>query len=255
MELIKEQICWTVMMIFKDDGEYMKEIKLYGKRGEGKVMIVDDCDFEKMNKYKWYYHDGYALAVKYISGNHTQNNIIQENIIAHRYVLNLGKGNGVVDHINHNKLDNRKENLRVGDYKQNSWNSIRPKVDGEYIGVRKESENCFVARYHNIIIGYYKTAKDAAFAYDKTIRDERGEYAVLNFPEVVIYPILQECGIHNKYERTSSITGISYANNRKAKCKWRVVKCKKHLGWFETESDAIAFLDRWIKDNSNADKK
>ncbi len=38
----------------------MKQIPLGGKNGEGKFALVDDEDFDELNKYRWRIHDGYA---------------------------------------------------------------------------------------------------------------------------------------------------------------------------------------------------
>lgn len=234
----------------------MKEIKLNGINGYGKVMLVDDEDYERFIQHKWYYHDGYAITVKHISGSHSKSNIVQKNIIAHRYVFNLEKGdNVVIDHKNHNRLDNRKENLRLTDYKGNSWNCIRNKNECGFIGVTKESENCYKASMDGKSIGYYKTAKIAALAYDKEVREKRGEFAILNYPDIVDYSGVIKSQPHNKYDRTSKVTGVSYSHCRKAKEKWRVVKYKKHLGWFLTEQDAINFLEEWMKSNENKESK
>lgn len=234
----------------------MKEIKLCGRNGIGKIMLVDDEDYEKFNKHKWYYHGGYAITVKHISGSHSKKNIVQKNIIAHRYVFDLEKGDDVViDHINHNGLDNRKENLRRTDYMHNSWNCIRTKNQCGFIGVCKESDNCYKASHCGIIIGYYKTSKMAALAYDREIRKTRNEFAVLNFPDICDYSGIIKSDPHNKFQRTSKVTGVSYSHCRKAKEKWRVVKYKKHLGWFLTEQDAINFLENWMKCNENKEKE
>ena len=50
----------------------------------------------------------------------------------HRFIMNAEKGS-VIDHINCDKLDNRKSNLRIVSNSQNAQNSIK-KTDG-YIGV------------------------------------------------------------------------------------------------------------------------
>ncbi len=234
----------------------MKEIKLCGKNGEGKIMLVDDGDYEKMNQLKWYWHNGYALAVKHISGSHSKNNIVQQNIVAHRYVLDLKAGDGiVVDHKNHNTLDNRRENLRLTNYKGNAWNTIRAKSNSGLTGVVKESVNCYKSAINYKTIGYYKTAKDAALAYDEQARKLHGEYAVLNFPEITDYSNIVKSAPHNKCERTSKVRGVSYSSCYTGKAKWRVVKNKQHLGWFLTEQDAIEFLERWLKANENQKQK
>ena len=206
----------------------MKTINLSGKNGEGKVMLIDDQDYDRFIQHKWYIHQGYALTVKHISGSHTKDSIIQKNLVAHRYVFELEKGDGVViDHKNGNKLDNRRENLRLTGYKENSWNSKRLPNAAGYIGVQKQSENSFHSMASGMSLGYYKTARIAALAYDKFIREQRGEFAVFNFPEITDYSDVIRSKPHNPHERSSKITGVSYSHTRRAKEKWRVVlgKC------------------------------
>lgn len=73
----------------------------------GAIALVDDEDFDRLSGIKWCQTDqGYAQ-----NGKHGR---------MHRMVLGLGKGvsrltrnSAVVNHRNHNKLDNRKENLEV----------------------------------------------------------------------------------------------------------------------------------------------
>jgi hypothetical protein len=88
----------------------MKRIKLT----KGKYALVDDVDFAELNQYKWFYSGGYAArhdsrAGLYYDGKmHGHGRLIG----MHRYIL--GDPEGLeVDHINLNKLDNRRANLRA----------------------------------------------------------------------------------------------------------------------------------------------
>jgi len=78
-------------------------------------VLLDIEDFEKFKNYNWYYRCGYAgrcRSKKDIPGNHW--------VHLHREILNTEIPKGmVVDHINRNKMDNRKENLRVVSHKVN----------------------------------------------------------------------------------------------------------------------------------------
>ena len=87
------------------------EIPLNGKKGEGKVAIIDDEDFDKVKKYKWYFAAG-----GYVIGEFGK-----ENVRMHRVIMNPDAGM-VIDHLNHNPLDNRKKNLRVCTYRENNLN-------------------------------------------------------------------------------------------------------------------------------------
>lgn len=93
----------------------MKEIKL--KHGE--IVLVDDQDFEELNKYKWCLNSG-GYASRRID-THTS-------ILMHRQVMNTPKGLET-DHINGNKLDNRRENLRNVTHSQNQLHSRLPKTN------------------------------------------------------------------------------------------------------------------------------
>lgn len=79
----------------------MKLIKLT----QNKVTIINDRDFQAVNKLKWHIHSlGYAVSKFWLNGK-------CKSIYMHRLIINPKKYE-VVDHINGNKLDNRRINLR-----------------------------------------------------------------------------------------------------------------------------------------------
>jgi len=85
----------------------MKEVKLT----QGKYALVDDEDFEWLNQWKWCINsNGYAVRDKHISGSGRNRKKIR--ILMHRFLNNTPDGL-VTDHINANRLDNRKSNLRT----------------------------------------------------------------------------------------------------------------------------------------------
>ena len=72
-----------------------------------KFALVDAEDLQRVAQAKWSIHSaGYAYRIKTRKGQ-------KEMIYLHREVLNLKAGEGVVDHINGDPMDCRKENLRV----------------------------------------------------------------------------------------------------------------------------------------------
>ena len=91
----------------------------------------------------------------------------------------------VIDHKNGNKLDNRKENLHYATYSQNAQNQ-RKKINSSsgFLGVEKMSKNSFRARMivngKKICVGYFKTGKKAAIAYDKAALVIFGRHALTN---------------------------------------------------------------------------
>lgn len=150
----------------------------------GRVAIVDAQDYERLNKFKWY------LVTKTASSKNgyakTQKN--GKAIAMHRYLTNCPKGL-VVDHIDHNGLNNTKANLRICTQKQNTYNnSGQYGKTSKYKGVCKiKGTNKFRAtitnNYKSIQIGVFGNEREAAKAYDAAARKYHGEFAYLNFPE------------------------------------------------------------------------
>ena len=93
--------------------------------------------------------------------------------------------NTVVDHINHNTLDNRKCNLRICTHQESMMNSESRIGRSKYKGVWfSKDKNKWVAelRKNNkkIHIGYFKNEKEAAKAYNKLAIELFGQYVHLN---------------------------------------------------------------------------
>lgn len=83
----------------------MKQIKV------GKLFaLVDDHDFEWLNQFKWALDKGYAYG--YVKEKH---------VYMHSLILQTPKGM-FSDHINRNRLDNRRENLRIVSHAENNKN-------------------------------------------------------------------------------------------------------------------------------------
>lgn len=147
-----------------------KEIKLTN----GMVAIVDDEFYEKLSRYNWYYDGKYARCI--IDGKNTA---------MHHLVLKPPPGLQT-DHINGNKLDNRKENLRNSTQSQNMANRrvFRNNTTG-YKGVYRE--NC-TGKWRAIInkdgvsysLGLFQNKHAAALAYNKAALKYFGEFALLN---------------------------------------------------------------------------
>jgi HNH endonuclease len=106
----------------------MKKIKLT----QGKFALVDDEDFDELNKFKWYAGSHYKENCLYAL---RRDNKIRKTILMHREIMQTPKGM-VTDHIDHNGLNNQKINLRVCSHAQNIMNSAKS-IEGtsKYKGV------------------------------------------------------------------------------------------------------------------------
>lgn len=148
----------------------MKEVILTN----GMISLVDDEDFGMINKFRWYV-DSSGYAVKTINKDRDR---------MHRIIMEKPVGL-IIDHINGNKLDNRKENLRLCSNKENIRNSpIKKHNKSGYKGV-----TLFQGKYwraticvdrKQISLGCHKTKEDAALAYNNGAILYHGKFANLN---------------------------------------------------------------------------
>lgn len=103
----------------------------------------------------------------------------------HRAIMNAQPGQ-IVDHINHNGLDNRPENLRFVTRGQNRQRSqCKPQGESGYFGVSRQKRGWKAVIWHDnkhYYLGYFHSPEDAARAYDKAAMEKFGPYCKTNFP-------------------------------------------------------------------------
>lgn len=114
----------------------------------------------------------------------------------HRDIMGNPEGM-VVDHINGDKLDNRKCNLRICTVRENVINSGSKGGASQYKGVSWDKDRQkWLAQIKNhresIFIGRFDLEEEAARAYDEKAKELHREFAWLNFPEKVIVPEFQD---------------------------------------------------------------
>jgi hypothetical protein len=165
----------------------MREIPVYakkdGRRGRGETFVVayakvDDADFPLLSQYRWsLHHKGYPKT-----------NVSGVPVRMHRFLIDVPAGY-VPDHIDRDKLNNQRSNLRLATPQQNGWNSRKPAGarTSRYKGVYwKKSHKQWHARIHcqnhEIYLGLFKIEEDAGRAYDRAAVEYYGSFAVLNFP-------------------------------------------------------------------------
>ena len=151
----------------------------------GKYAIVDDDDFDWLNGYKWQYLDsgrgnGYAVRALYLGKVNGKDKYGLKWM--HREILKTPKS-FETDHINRNKLDNRKENLRKATRSQNKANTNLTKANKSgYKGVNwsnktKSWEAGIKINQKRIWLGYFKNKLKASLVYKKAANIYFGEYA------------------------------------------------------------------------------
>ena len=127
---------------------------------------IDKDDLLKIQLYKWgLLSNGYVIA-----------RINKKIILLHRLIMGDKKGQQI-DHINHNKLDNRKQNLRWVTNQQNNWNK---KSKGVYYDNTLKSRKWLAAISINgkrMNLGRYKRYEEAERVRRKAEQKYFGKFA------------------------------------------------------------------------------
>ncbi|MHC4573063.1 MAG: hypothetical protein ACYS76_02840 [Planctomycetota bacterium] len=147
----------------------------------GQFAIVDAEDYPRLSRFTWFAegtHKNY-YAVRKENG---------KSIKMHRQITNA-PDHLVVDHIDHNGLNNQKKNLRLCSFAQNCRNlrSTAPKTS-KYKGVHwhkrlKKWAAQITSENKTHHLGYFHDQISAAKAYDKAAKLHHREYAALNFDQ------------------------------------------------------------------------
>lgn len=160
----------------------MKQIPLT----QGKVALVDDADYDRlMAMGKWHYTaQGYA-ARSYGYKRESDGRRSNKTILMHRMVSNASEGMDT-DHIDNDKLNNQRNNLRVCTRSENKQNcGKRCNNTSGYKGVSwsksKKRWQVFIwIKYKQINLGIFTDKIEAAKVYNEAALKYHGEFARLN---------------------------------------------------------------------------
>lgn len=164
-------------------GNMPKLIPLNKYSNRGICAIVSDEDFERVSQFNWTLNvDGYVLRFQCEKIGNCKYK--KHGIKLHRFVLDAPPDK-IVDHINKNKLDCRRENLRLCGYSGNGANRKPNKNNkgSEFKGVQLKGNRWQAAIKKNgkwIYIGSFGSEGEAAHAYNNKAIELFGEFASLN---------------------------------------------------------------------------
>ena len=162
------------------------ELLITQKDGTKHVVLYDECDHGLVSSHKWHVNsDGYVLTTVKFNGK-------DRKALIHRLILGLTDPKIKTDHIHHNKLDNRRSEIRACTHKQNMKNRTSygaSRYLGVYLLYRKykgKKNGPYFRADINIngkqtYIGIFKTEIAAAIAYDEKAKEIHGGFANLNF--------------------------------------------------------------------------
>lgn len=138
------------------------------------IVLIDKEDYEKVKDYKWSVKKCDEMVVNSKVGHLS------------RFLTNTIDINLYVDHKNHNRLDNRKCNLRVCTRLQNNFNKRRytNNISGEKGVSWHRASSSWVSQIQfngkKVHLGYFNNIEDAARAYNEAAIKYHGKFALLN---------------------------------------------------------------------------
>jgi len=163
-------------------GLMMRDVATIPVGRRGLVAIVDAWFVDYLSTLRWAeksdYGRIYARCTTTVRG-------ARKNTLMHRLILDAKPGE-IVDHINHNTLDNRLCNLRIVDASENQRNRYRNRKGSSrfkgvsYAGGRRAwlAQICHRGRRYRL--GRFLTEQEAAAAYDAAARLLHGPMARTN---------------------------------------------------------------------------
>lgn len=158
---------------------------------QGQFAQVDDEDYDSLMQWKWHAIKGRLsyYAVRAIPNTFKKKR--QTTLWMHREIMNTEDG-VLVDHVDHDGLNNQKGNLRNCSISQNNCNK-KPVSKTGFKGVTKVHERRYRAAIRvnrkALNLGAYEDPVSAAKMYDMYAEFYFGEFAFLNFPKLRVYQV------------------------------------------------------------------
>ena len=146
---------------------------------QGKVALVDEGDFDWLNQWKWYYHDGYAARSIYL-GRYENGKKHVTTVKMHQAIMEAR----MIDHVDNDGLNNQRSNLRLCTATTNQQNR-KVNYNKRFKGVSWHKRIGAWAVHIRVNkqlkhIGYYNDELYAAKVYNQMALMYFGKFARLN---------------------------------------------------------------------------
>lgn len=231
----------------------IKEIKLTN----GMICEIDDEDYDKVKDYKWTYNGRYAVA-----------NIKSKTTNMHRLIIMYYKEipkEQIIDHIDGNGINNKKDNLRICSQSNNQMNKSKTssKTTSKYKGVCFDRNHgkwnaCLEKTIHTkrkkFNLGLFESELEASIVYDINAIILFGEYAKTNhsrdnYKDISSYENYIKIGKPKK--KTSKYKYIYWMGNiNKWAAEIQYKKVKHRIGFFKDEKEAAINVNKYIITNN-----
>lgn len=197
-------------------------------------VLIDDQDYEKVKNLKWKVdHYGYVVAYHKTGKKRI-----------HRIVMDAPKGSWI-DHVNGDKLDNRRSNLRFCSRLENRRNS-KPCLNRGYKGVFwTEETKKFRVIIDDIHVGYFSSEEAAANCYNYHAKIRHKEFARLNVVNIFMEKLEWEKFQKKKRFKFKGVEVTKSGFYAKITVNSKTI----HIGAFESEVEAAAGYNEYVIKN------
>lgn len=181
-----------------------------GVFSDGSYFIIDSDDFNKVKVHSWS-RSGNGYIHSMINGKH---------VCLHRHIIKINQPGLMVDHINRNKWDNRKENLRITD---GVGNGLNKKLDKSgktsiYRGVcwdkSRSKWRAEIAVGRKYSLGRFEHEETAAMAYNHAVYLLAADYVEYN--DVPEAPPHIKKSVYDKCSRHFDKVVVSISRHKKS---------------------------------------
>lgn len=230
-----------------------KEIKLTGAKGG--YATVSAIDYKSLSKHNWSLdNDGYARG-------HAEGITINMHTFIMKQYENI-PNNMIIDHINKNRLDNRRENLRLLTVALNNQNRTvsKNKKSSIYACVvydkkckKYKAETYIGGNGKSVYLGLYNTEIGAAEAFDMYIVHNNYSHVGLNFPNKKDEYLKRKYVPYNKNKQCKYV-GVVRSGNRFVAI-IHLNKKRKFIKYSNNEEECAEAYDSYIVENNIPEKK
>ena len=139
--------------------------------GEDKTAVINGADYVKIANYHWILLNGYAVT-----------RICNKYVSMHRMILGEPRTGQSIDHIDRDRLNNTRGNLRfatpAAQARNRSSSRRKHKQLSGFVGIQPTKSGKYTARFRGSHLGTYGTIREAAVAYNNAAKSYDAQHGI-----------------------------------------------------------------------------